>query len=54
MTEHKDGSPFPMRPAHDHQAAEKAIKAVLIVAAVVGVPLLLYSAYFIGIFALAG
>ncbi|MEU5236650.1 hypothetical protein ACH4UR_36450 [Streptomyces lydicus] len=54
MTEHEGGPPFPMRSAHDHRTAEKVIKAVLIVAAVVGVPLLLYSAYFIGIFALAG
>ncbi|MER7151604.1 MULTISPECIES: hypothetical protein [Streptomyces] len=42
------------RPAHGQRAAEKVIKAVLIVAAVVGVPLLLYAAFFIGTFAMAG
>ncbi|MFH9230171.1 hypothetical protein [Streptomyces lydicus] len=52
-----DREPVPQhlaRPAHDHRAAEKVIKAVLIVAAVVGVSLLLYVAFFIGIFAMAG
>ncbi|MFH8635433.1 MerR family transcriptional regulator [Streptomyces lydicus] len=51
---HRGEDSYHARPAHDHRAAEKVIKAVLIVAAVVGIPLLLYAAFFIGTFAMAG
>ncbi|MFF8311960.1 hypothetical protein [Streptomyces lydicus] len=54
MTEREPATQRLDRPTHDHRAAEKVIKAILIVAAVVGVPLLLYAAFFIGTFAMAG
>ncbi|MFG2402681.1 hypothetical protein [Streptomyces lydicus] len=54
MTEREPAPQHLARPAHDHRAAEKVIKAILIVAAVAGVPLLLYAAFFIGTFAIAG
>ncbi|WP_164492903.1 hypothetical protein [Streptomyces lydicus] len=54
MTEHDPAPRDPAWPANDHRTAEKVIKAVLIAAAVVGVPLLLYVTFFIGTFALAG
>ncbi|WP_329398325.1 hypothetical protein OHA45_28955 [Streptomyces lydicus] len=54
MTEREFVPEHSARPAPDHRAAENVIKAVLIVAAVVGVPLLLYAAFIIGTFAMAG
>ncbi|CAM5468110.1 hypothetical protein [Streptomyces avidinii] len=53
MTDHEGWPQVPVRPARDHRALEKVMKAVLIVAAVAGALLLLYMALFIGIFVMA-
>ncbi|UUU44360.1 hypothetical protein [Streptomyces sp. NBC_00162] len=53
MTDNEGCPEVPVRPARDHRALEKVMKAVLIVAAVAGALLLLYMAFFIGIFAMA-
>jgi hypothetical protein len=41
-------------PARDHRPAERVMKGILIAAAVVGVPVLLFMAFVIGIVALSG
>ncbi|MEV5595304.1 hypothetical protein [Streptomyces sp. NPDC052496] len=51
MTEHNEGPQVITR--RDHQAAEKVMKAILLVAAVVGAALLFYIVFFLGIFAAA-
>lgn len=53
MTDHEGCPQVRVRPARDHRAVEKVMKAVLIVGAVAGALLLLYTAFFIGIFAMA-
>ncbi|MEW2136438.1 hypothetical protein AB0892_07490 [Streptomyces sp. NPDC005409] len=53
MTDHERGPRGPVRPARDRRAAEKVMKAFLAAAAVAGAFLLLYMAFFIGVFAMA-
>ncbi|MGX1882042.1 hypothetical protein [Streptomyces sp. NPDC055287] len=44
----------PVRPVRTERPAERAMKAVLLVAAVVGTLVLSYVAIFVGLFAVAG
>ncbi|MGW7453952.1 hypothetical protein [Streptomyces sp. NPDC054787] len=53
MTDHERSPRIPVRPARDRRTAERVMKAFLIAAAVAGALLLLYAAFFIGVFALA-
>lgn len=54
VTKHESCPQAPMRPARDHRAMEKVMKAVLIVAAIAGALLLLYMApFFSALFAVA-
>ncbi|MFE6687441.1 hypothetical protein ACFVFQ_13280 [Streptomyces sp. NPDC057743] len=52
IEDERQPQPPPARPAHDRQATEKAMKAILLVATVVvGLPLL-YLALMIGMYAM--
>ncbi|PNE40093.1 hypothetical protein SAMN05216268_10419 [Streptomyces yunnanensis] len=53
VTEHADNHPAPVQPARDHRAAETAMKAVLLVAAIVGGLFLLFAAVMIGPYVLS-
>ncbi|MFF8266554.1 hypothetical protein ACF059_04075 [Streptomyces sp. NPDC016562] len=53
MTDHERAPRGPVRPARDRRAAEKVMKAVLVAAAIAGALLLLYMAFFIGVFVMA-
>ncbi|MGY5128556.1 hypothetical protein [Streptomyces nigrescens] len=54
MSEHEHSPGVPARPADAHRTAGTVMKAVLIVAAVAAAILLLYMAFFIGVFVMAG
>lgn len=54
MSENKRGPQAPARPARDHRTAERVMKAILVVAALVAAIVVPFYALVIGVFVMAG